>query len=171
MKIHQLIPGALALLLSGCASSNMSFHPIEPRTTASIVKVRVESHDALGVVSKGKDATYNGGINLDVFRAKVMSETGVRFVVGGEDASIQISFGNNTYHTFLGMFDKHWEQYYTMRITENSGRIIYVTDGILVGQDEGQQALELNRLFVEQVIPALQGKKVALVLAERVATL
>ena len=71
MNKYSLI--AASTLLFGCASSNMSFHPIEARTTASIVKVRVESHEALGVVSKGKDATYNGGINLDVFRAKVMS--------------------------------------------------------------------------------------------------
>lgn len=168
--MRSLIFSAL-LLSTGCASSNMTFHPIEPRTTGSIQKVRVASHDTLGVVSKGDDATYNGSINLDVFRAKVMNDTGIRFVVSGEDATIQISFGNNTYKTFLGLFDKHWEQYYTMRITENSGRIIYVTEGVLVGQDEGEQALELNRLFVEQVIPALQGKKVALELGARVASL
>ncbi len=160
-------------LLSACSSSTMAFHTIEPRATASIVKVRVESTAYQpGVASKDQDATYNGGINLDVFRAKVMSQTGIRFVTSREDATIQISFGNNTYHAILYYFDNHWEQYYTMRITENSGRIIYVTDGILVGQNEGEQALEMNRLFVSQVIPALQGKSVALKLSgPRVASL
>ena len=87
------------------------------------------------------------------------------------DATIQISFGNNTQKAFLYYFDKHWEQYYTMRITENSGRIIYVTDGILVGQSSYEQALEMNRLFVQKVIPVLQGKSAALDLGYRVASL
>ena len=170
--MNKLLILTLVAALPACASSTMSFHTIEPRTTASITKVRVASTYQPGAVSDDKDATYNGGINLDVFRAKVMSQTGVRFVVAGEDATIQISFGNNTHHAFLGYFDQHWEQYYTMRITENSGRIIYITDGILVGQTEGDQALEMNRLFVEQVIPALHGKAVALTFnGARVASL
>ena len=157
------------LLLGGCASSTMSFHPIEPRSTASIKKIHVDQ--ALGAVSEGKDATINGGINLDVFRAQVMKATGIRFVEGNSDASIQISFGNNTKKALLWYFDEHWEQYYTMRITENSGRIIYVTDGILVGKTEYEQALEMNRMFVEKVIPVLQGKTASVDLRDRIATL
>lgn len=147
----------------------MSFHPIEPRATASISKINVNQD--LGAISEGKDATINGGINLDVFRAQVMKSTGIRFVESGADATIQISFGNNTKKAFLYYFDEHWEQYYTMRVTENSGRIIYVTDGILVGQTVYQQALEMNRMFVEKVIPVLQGKSAAIDLQQRVASL
>jgi hypothetical protein len=160
---------ASASLLGGCASSNMNFHPIEPRATASISKIYVNQD--LGAVGQGKDATINGGINLDVFRAQIMSSTGIRFVESSADATIQISFGNNTQKAFLYYFDKHWEQYYTMRITENSGRIIYVTDGILVGQSSYEQALEMNRMFVEKVIPVLQGKSAAIDVSYRVASL
>lgn len=155
--------------LVGCASSTMSFHPIEPRATAKIDKIYVNQE--LGSVSDGKDATINGGINLDVFRAQVMKETGIRFVEGNADAVIQISFGNNVQKALLYYFDEHWEQYYTMRITENSGRIIYVTDGILVGKTQYEQALEMNRMFVEKVIPVLQGKSASIDLRTRVASL
>lgn len=157
-----------ASLLGGCASSSLSFHPIEARSTGSITKIYVDQ--ALGADSEDKDATVNGGINLDVFRAKIMSSTNIRFVEGNADAEIQISFGENTKHAILWYFDEHWEQYYTMRVTENSGRIIYVADGILVGQSSYEQALEMNRMFVEKVIPVLQGKSASVDLSYRVAS-
>lgn len=156
-------------LLGGCASSTMSFHPIEPRSAGAISRIYVDQD--LGAVGSGKDATIHGGINLDVFRAKVMSSTNVRFVESNADATIQISFGNNTKKAILFYFDEHWEQYYTMRITENSGRIIYVTDGVLVGKNVYEQALEMNRLFVEKVLPVLQGKTASVELHPRVASL
>ncbi len=57
-----------------------------------------------------------------------------------------------------------------MRVTENAGRIIYVADGILVGQSSYEQALEMNRMFVEKVIPVLQGKSASVDLSYRVAS-
>jgi hypothetical protein len=49
------------------------------------------------------------------------------------------------------------EQRVTMRVTEGSGRVIYIVTATLVGHYEGELASELNRVFVDHVIPVLQG--------------
>lgn len=144
---------ATAALLGGCASTHSQFHAIEARTVPKVVRLKLYAN----LTETGPEATRSSGINLEMFRAKVMNTTGIRFVESGEDASVDVSFGPTSLHAMLGFIDKHIEQRCTMRVTEGSGRVIYIVTATLVGHYEGELASELNRVFVEHVIPVLQG--------------
>jgi hypothetical protein len=157
MKLSNLRLPALfvvtAALLGGCASTSSQFNTIEARTVPKIIRLKLYAN----LTETGPEATRSSGINLEMFRAKVMNTTGIRFVEANEDASVDVSFGPSSLHAMLGFIDKHVEQRVTMRVTEGSGRVIYIVTATLVGHYEGELASELNRVFVDHVIPVLQG--------------
>lgn len=144
---------AAAALLSGCAVTTSQFHSIEARTMPKIIRLKLYAN----LTETGPEATRSSGINLEIFRAKVMNTTGIRFVEANEDASVDVSFGPMSMHAMLGYFDRHIEQRCTMRVTEGSGRVIYIVTTTLVGHYDGELASELNHVFVDKVIPVLQG--------------
>ena len=152
-KVHLL--AIVVLLLSGCAASVAQFNPIEQRSIPKVVRLKMNST----LMDNSADATRSSAINFEMFRAKVMNTTSIRFVEANEDASITISFGPVQQKATLAYFDKHTEQRFTMRITEGTGRVIYIVTGSLVGRVEGELASELNRIFVNVVIPVLQGQQ------------
>lgn len=155
---HAMIAlAASASLMTGCLSSTAVFNPIETRTTQRIVKLKMHTN----LAEEGSDATRSAGINLDIFRAKVMNTTGIRFVEGNEDASLFISF---TAVTLDGLIFKDLVQGYTIRVTENTGKVIYIVAGRLVApaKHPDQLAVEMNKIFIEKVIPVLEGKKTGL---------
>lgn len=155
MKFHSILIAlcATASLMTGCMSSTAVFNPIEQRTTPRIVKLKM--HTTL--TETGPDATRSSGINMDIFRAKVMNTTTIRFVEGNEDASMFISF---TPATIEGLIFKDIVQGYTIRVTENTGKVIYIVAGRLVApiKHPDQLAVEMNRIFLERVVPVLEGK-------------
>ncbi len=155
---HAMIAlAATASLMTGCMSSTAVFNPIETRTTQRIVKLKMKTD----LAETGSDATNSGGINLDIFRAKVMNTTTIRFVEANEDASLFISF---TPATLEGLVFKSIVQGYTIRVTENTGKVIYIVAGRLVApvKHPDQLAVEMNNIFIEKVIPVLEGKKTGL---------
>lgn len=155
MKLRLFVlAGTAAALLGGCASTASQFNPIESRTVPKIIRLKMNAN----LQETGADATRSSAINLEMFRAKVMNTTPIRFVEANEDAEIDVSFGPVALKAMLGFLDKHVEQRFTMRITEGSGRVIYIVTGELVGRYEGEIASELNRVFVDVVIPVLQGE-------------
>ena len=137
----------------GCASTSSTFHTIESRATQKIIKLQLNAN----LSDSGPANEQSSRINLEMFRAKIMNTTSIRFVEANADAAVSVAFGPATFNAFLGYFDPHTEQRYTMRITENSGRVIYIVSGSLIGRYEGDLASELRRVFVEQVIPVLEG--------------
>ena len=139
--------------LTGCISTSAYFNPIESRTTKNIVKLKM--HTTLS--ETGPDATRSAGINLDIFRAKVMNSTSIRFVEGNEDASLFISF---TPATIEGLIFKDIVQGYTIRITENTGKVIYIVAGRIVApvKHPDQLAVEMNTVFLKRVVPVLEGQ-------------
>jgi hypothetical protein len=147
---------ATASLMTGCMSSTAVFNPIETRTTQRIVKLKMLAN----LSETGADATRSAGINLDIFRAKVMNTTTIRFVEGNEDASLFISF---TPATLEGLIFKDIVQGYTIRVTENTGKVIYIVAGRLVApaKHPDQLAVEMNNIFINRVIPVLEGKSPA----------
>ena len=155
---HAMIAlAASASLMTGCLSSTAVFNPIETRTTQRIVKLKMHTN----LAETGSDATRSAGINLDIFRARVMNSTSIRFVEGNEDASLFISF---TAATVEGLIFKDIVQGYTIRVTENTGKVIYIVAGRLVApiKHPDQLAVEMNNIFINKVIPVLEGKKTGL---------
>ncbi len=156
---HAMIAlAASASLMTGCLSSTAVFNPIETRTTQRIVKLKMHTN----LSETGSDATRSSGINLDIFRAKVMNSTSIRFVEGNEDASLFISFTPVTLEGLPGL--KKLVQGYTIRVTENTGRVIYIVSGRVVADQKhpDQLAVEMNEIFINKVIPVLEGKKTGL---------
>ena len=151
---HAMIAlAAAAALMTGCLSTTAVFNPIEARTTPRIVKLKMHTN----LSETGADATRSAGINLDIFRARVMNSTSIRFVEGNEDASLYISF---TPVLVTGLIFKDAVQGYTIRVTENTGKVIYIVAGQLVApaKHPDQLAVEMNNVFINKVIPVLEGK-------------
>lgn len=147
-------------LLSGCAASKMQFHPIEGRSIPQIVRLKMINNTDPRLQDGMQDGSISStAINFDVFRAKVMQSTNMRFVEANEDAKIYISQGELVQKQRLwGLFGSYFEMQCSMRIVEpKSGRIIYIVTGTLVGPHGIALGDEMNRLFVQQVIPVLEG--------------
>lgn len=150
---------AVASLTTGCFSSKAYFNPIETRTTKNIVKLKMHST----LVEQGSHLTSSAGLNLDTFRANVMNSSSIRFVEANEDASLYISYTPVTEIPFswINFFvGTKVEQGYTVRITENTGKVIYIVAGRVTApiKNQTQLAYEMNRIFVQRVIPVLEGQ-------------
>jgi len=141
----------LALALTGCAASTIQFAPIEQRSFDKVVRLRLNSSDI-----RERGASNSAAINLDVFRANVMSTTPIRFVTQRPDAIVDVSFGEQKVEKDLLVFNTHLAVQYSMRVIEpSSGKVIYIVSGRLIGHDEIELGEELKKLFVTSVLPVL----------------